>query len=68
MASTSVPTEVQVRQTRESRQELAEVVDDVNAVITSTMPALYRLLAEHDLQPGLTPIGAIGAISESPQP
>ena len=68
MASTSVPTEVQVRQTRESREQLVEVVSEVNAVITSTMPALYRLLNEHDLQPGLTPIRAIGAIPTSSKP
>ncbi len=68
MASTSVPTEGQVRQTGESREQLAEVVGDVNAVITSTMPAMYRLLSEHSLQPGLMPIRAIGPIPTTSQP
>ena len=59
MASTSVPTEVQMRLAREVREDLAKMVGEINSVITAGMPALYRVLTENNLQPGLTPIKAV---------
>ncbi|MFN2446188.1 MAG: WD40/YVTN/BNR-like repeat-containing protein [Vicinamibacterales bacterium] len=44
MGSTSLPTATQMRQATEMREDLAKVIDEVNTVITSTMPTLYKHL------------------------
>lgn len=51
--STSAPTEMQVRAARDAREDLAKVIDDTNAIISTVMPGLYRTLAENNLQPPL---------------
>jgi photosystem II stability/assembly factor-like uncharacterized protein len=53
MASTSPPTEQQMRMTREAREDLAKAIAEINDAIASALPALYRTLAQHDLQPAL---------------
>ncbi len=42
MGSTSLPTATQQRQVTEAREDLAKVIEDVNGVITTSMPALYK--------------------------
>jgi photosystem II stability/assembly factor-like uncharacterized protein len=42
MGSTSLPTATQMRQTTEMREDLAKVIDEVNTVITTAMPTLYK--------------------------
>jgi hypothetical protein len=59
MASTSAPTEVQLRISREVEQDLALVVEEVNRVIGDSMPALYRTLAENNLLLTVKPIGRV---------
>jgi photosystem II stability/assembly factor-like uncharacterized protein len=59
MASTSAPTEVQLRISREVEQDLALVVEEVNRVIGDSMPALYRALAEDNLLLTVKPIGRV---------
>ena len=61
MASTSVPTEVQITQTREARAELMKAVEGVNALITQAMPRLYRALSENNLL--LVPVKPAKAIT-----
>ena len=63
MASTSVPTEVQMTRTQEARGELMKAVEGVNALITQAMPRLYRALAENNLL--LIPIEPVKAITIS---
>jgi len=63
MASTSVPTEVQMIQMREARGELMKAVEGVNALITQAMPRLYRALAENNLL--LVPVKPVKEIDTS---
>jgi hypothetical protein len=42
MASTSLPTEIQMTTSRLVRDDLAKVIDEANAVISTHMPAYYR--------------------------
>jgi hypothetical protein len=42
MGSTSLPTATQMRQATEMREDLAKVIDEVNTVITTAMPALFK--------------------------
>lgn len=58
MGSTSLPTETQMRQTTEAREDLAKVVEDANAVITTTMPALYKQIGSQ-----LTPLKPLRAVT-----
>jgi len=55
-ASTSRPTEVQMRLAREAREDLATAVTEINSIITAAMPELYRALGQPQSQPGLTPM------------
>ena len=48
------PSGVRFDAAREARLELlGDLVGQVNAVITTSMPALHRQLAEHSIHPGL---------------
>jgi hypothetical protein len=50
----------------DSREDLAKIVTEVNAVIASAMPELFKTLAANNLQPGpIKPLRAIG--TPSPQ-
>jgi len=62
MASTSLPTQQQMRVTREAREELTKAIAEINGVITAAMPALYRTLAQHNLQPTLQQLQPIGTV------
>ena len=66
MASTSLPTETQMRQAREAREDLAKAIEEANELITSGMPALYRTVTQNQLQPTpLKPIRALVALTTS---
>ena len=60
MASTSAPTVVQLRIAREADEGLSSVIAEVNEVITASMPALYRVLADNDLLVTAQPIASVG--------
>ena len=65
MASTSAPTEMQTRALRELREDLAKVVADTNAIITTVMPGIYKTLGDHNLQPAtLKPLRTITSSSQ----
>ena len=55
MASTSRPTEAQMRQAREAREDLIAAVEEINRIITTGIPALYQALGQPPLQPALAP-------------
>jgi photosystem II stability/assembly factor-like uncharacterized protein len=60
IASTSAPTEMQMRALRELRDDLDKVITETNAMITSVMPGVYKTLGEHNLQPAtLKPLRTI---------
>jgi hypothetical protein len=65
LASSSAPTEMQMRALRELREDLAKVIADTNTMITSAMPALYKTLAEHNLQ--LTPLKPLRTVTSTSQ-
>jgi photosystem II stability/assembly factor-like uncharacterized protein len=59
MASTSLPTELQLRSRSELQQELDKAVAAVNAVINSDLPGVYGLLRGSELRPAaVRPVGA----------
>jgi hypothetical protein len=51
MQSTSRPSEVQLRLAREAREDLAAAVLEINAIISTGMPAVYQALGQPQLQP-----------------
>jgi hypothetical protein len=55
MASTSRPTEVQLRVRGELEQELRTVLEEVEDAISKAFPELQRLVATRRLQPTLVP-------------
>jgi hypothetical protein len=57
--STSRPTEAQLRQAREAREDLAAAVTEINSIITSALPAVYQSLGSPLLAPALTPMAAV---------
>ena len=59
LSSTSRPTEAQVRQAREARADLVTAVQEINMIITTTMPAVYQALGQAQLLPALAPLGAV---------
>jgi hypothetical protein len=61
MASTSAPTEVQMRLTSEMREDLAKLIGETNSVITAGIPALYRILTDNNMLTGLKPIKVVAA-------
>jgi len=54
--STSRPTEVQLRLAREAREDLAAAVTEINALITTAMPAVYQALGQPQLRQALAPM------------
>ena len=62
-ASTSSPTEAQLRAIGDSREALRKVVEEINWIITAGTPALYRTLADHALRPALP-----GPLPSPPEP
>jgi photosystem II stability/assembly factor-like uncharacterized protein len=61
MASTSLPTAVQLRTARDAREDLAKLVEEINAVIATDMPALEKMLADQGIRGvQVKPIGAVG--------
>ena len=53
IGSQSLPTRVQTSQVEVVRQLLADLVGQVNTVITSSLPGLYKQLSESNIHPGL---------------
>jgi hypothetical protein len=53
LQSTSKPTEVQLRLAREAREDLAAAVVEINAIISTAMPAVYQALGQPQLQPSV---------------
>jgi len=68
VGSQSLPTALQSSQTALLRKQLTELVDQVNAAITGTLPGLYKQLAENNIYPSVgEPIKAVRADTSSPQ-
>jgi photosystem II stability/assembly factor-like uncharacterized protein len=59
MQSTSRPTEVQLRLAREAHQDLVAAVTEINALISTAMPAMYQALGQPQLQPSLAPLAPV---------
>jgi hypothetical protein len=59
LASTSRPTDVQMRVAREARQDLVAAVESINRIISSTLPAVYQALGQPQLAPSLSPFPAV---------
>ncbi len=60
VGSQSLPTELQASQAALFRKQLAELIDQVNAAITGTLPGLYKQLAENNIYPSVgEPIKAV---------
>ena len=63
MNSTSLPTAQQTRWLTESREDLAKVIQDTNALITE-LPSLYDKVGLGALKPAqLKPVRAVGTTS-----
>jgi hypothetical protein len=57
MAFTTLPTPAQIQLARDSREELAKLIADLNDVLTAAIPALYKALSDNNLQaPPMKPI------------
>ncbi len=59
LASTSRPTEIQMRLAREAREDLVTAVGALNRIITTSLPAVYQALGQPQLAPSLTPMPAV---------
>ncbi len=59
LASTSKPTEIQVRLAREARADLVTAVESLNRIISTGLPAVYKELGQPALAPALVPFPAI---------
>ncbi len=69
MASTSLPTAVQTRGAQQSREDLAKTVDEVNAMIATGLPNLYKALTTNNYLPvPLKPLRPISTTTSSGQP
>jgi hypothetical protein len=55
LASTSRPTEIQVRMAREARADLVAAVESLNRVIATGIPGVYQALGQPQLAPSLRP-------------
>ncbi len=62
MGSTSLPTATQQRQSTEAREDLAKVIEEVNTVITTSMPALYKQIGAQ-----ATPLKPLRALTSTGQ-
>jgi hypothetical protein len=59
IGSQSLPTRVQSSQVDVVRELLTDLVGQMNTVITSSMPSLYKQLSESGIHPGLVIIAPI---------
>ena len=59
LASTSKPTEIQVRVAREARADLVAAVESLNRLIATGIPGVYQALGQPQLAPSLAPFPAI---------
>jgi hypothetical protein len=50
-AFTALPTPAQLQLARDGREALAELIADLNDVLTAALPALYQALADNKIQP-----------------
>jgi hypothetical protein len=57
--STSRPSEVQLRQAREAREDLAAAVTEINDITTAALPAVYQSLGQPQLAPARAPVPAV---------
>ena len=53
IGSQSLPTRVQTSQVEVVRQLLTDLVGQVNTVISTALPGLYKQLSESNIHPGL---------------
>ena len=61
IGSQSLPTRVQTTQVEAIQKQLATVVGQVNTVISTALPALYKQLNENSIFPGVgEPIKVVG--------
>jgi photosystem II stability/assembly factor-like uncharacterized protein len=51
LAFTALPTAAQMQQARDSRDEVARLIADLNDLLTAALPALFKALADNKLQP-----------------
>ena len=51
MAWTARPSASQLKLTRDSRDQLAKLIADLNEVLTASLPAIYKVLSDNGLQP-----------------
>ena len=59
MASTSRPTEAQLRLARDARQDLVTAVASINRIISTTLPAVYQALGQPQLMPDVRPMAPV---------
>lgn len=59
MASTSLPTAMQLQQLDEDRRDLATVIANVNGVIANDLPRLYKVLGTS--APTIAPLKTLSA-------
>lgn len=64
MDSTSLPTEMQLREAREAREGLSKLVGELDRLMANTLPALYQALFENKVTPA--PLKPIPSIPVSP--
>lgn len=57
--ATSRPTEAQLRQAREAREDLVRAVAEINDIIATAMPAMYQALGQPQLRPAIAPMAAV---------
>ena len=57
--ATSRPTEAQLRQARETREDLVRAVADINDIIATALPAVYQALGQPQLRPAIAPMPAV---------
>lgn len=56
MASTSKPTDIQLRLAREAQADLVAAVASINRIISTTLPAVYQSLGQPQLTPRMAPM------------
>jgi hypothetical protein len=59
MASTSKPTDIQMRVAREAQADLVAAVGSINRIVATTLPAVYQALGQPQLTPLIAPLPAV---------
>ncbi len=59
LASTSRPTDVQLRLAREARADLVAAVESINRMISNGIPAVYQALGQPQMAPRMAPLQPI---------